>query len=257
LEDVRLTISALCRAVNGKAPRPEQCTSDEFCRDLVNADVDVDALLSKVAGAGAAPRFSICLFGPPGTGKSALARELARKMGLEHIQKRYSDIASKWLGESEQNIARAFEEAIESNAVLIFDEADSLLGDRQRAQHSWEISQVNEMLTWMESHPLPFVCSTNLMTHLDAASLRRFTFKIRFDYLRPEQVRTAFQHFFGLLPSEPLAGLNRLTPSDFTVVRGKAKILGTIGNAAELVEMLRSEQAAKPDFVRPIGFGVT
>ena len=203
MEDIRLTMSGLCRVVDGKTARPEQRQLEEFCPRLANADLDLEALLAKIAASGSVPRFSICLFGPPGTGKSALARELARKMGLEYIQRRYSDLASKWVGESEQNIARAFEDAMESNAVLIFDEADSLLGDRQLAQRSWEISQVNEMLTWMESHPLPFVCSTNLMDRLDTASLRRFTFKIRFDYLRPGQVQDAFKHFFGLPPSGP------------------------------------------------------
>jgi hypothetical protein len=175
-------------------------------------------------------------------------------MGLEMIQKRYSDLASKWLGETEQKIAAAFEEARDANAVLIFDEADSLLSDRQQSQHSWEVSQVNEMLTWMESHPLPFVCSTNLMSRLDPAALRRFTFKIRFDYLSPDQVRLAYSYFFGVDAAGSLDGLVRLTPGDFKVVRAKAEILGCIRDLAIIVQMLRDEQTLKPDYSRPIGF---
>jgi transitional endoplasmic reticulum ATPase len=68
-----------------------------------------------------------------------------------------------WLGESEKTIAAAFEEAADLRALLIIDEADSLLRDRLAAQHSWEITQVNEMLTQMERHPYPFACTTNAL----------------------------------------------------------------------------------------------
>ena len=104
-------------------------------------------------------------------------------MGLDVIHKRTSDLFSMWDGGSEQNIAQAFAEARDCGAFLIFDEADSPLADRTGAQRSHEVSQVNDMLTWMESHPLPFACTTNLMDRLDAASLRRFTFKIQMGYL--------------------------------------------------------------------------
>ena len=59
-----------------------------------------------------------------------------------------------------------------------------------RGLRSWEVTQVNEMLTWMESHPLPFVCTTNLMDRIDQASLRRFTLKLRFAPLSPAQTRS-------------------------------------------------------------------
>ena len=86
------------------------------------------------------------------------------------IEKRASDLVSKWVGVSEQNIARAFSEARANGALLIFDEADSLLADRRGAERSWEVSQVNEMLTWMESHPLPVICTTNFAENLDLLS---------------------------------------------------------------------------------------
>ena len=77
----------------------------------------------------------------------------------------------------------------------------SLLADRRFARRSWEVSQVNEMLTWMESHPLPFACTTNFAEHLDAATLRRFVFEVALDYLSPEQVERAFGAYFGMAPS--------------------------------------------------------
>lgn len=57
------------------------------------------------------------------------------------------------------------------------------------AHHGWEVSQVNEMLTWMERHPLPFACTASLMHRLDPASLRRFTVKAALDFLRPRRRR--------------------------------------------------------------------
>ena len=93
---------------------------------------------------------------------------------MEALDKRYSDLSSKWLGESEKAIAAAFEEAADMRAFLILDEAESLLRDRGAALHSWEITQVNEMLTQMERHPYPFACTTNALELIDPATARRF-----------------------------------------------------------------------------------
>ena len=75
-------------------------------------------------------------------------------MGLPVVQKRASDLLDPFVGGTERNIADAFAEARDTNAFLVFDEADSLLLERADAMRSWEISQVNEMLTWMEQHTL-------------------------------------------------------------------------------------------------------
>ena len=71
------------------------------------------------------------------------------------------------------------------------------------------------MLTWMESHPLPFACTTNFSERLDPATLRRFDFKVALDYLGPEQAIAAFRAFFTLPPPPDVATLSGLTPGDF------------------------------------------
>lgn len=143
---------------------------------------------------------------------------------------------------------------IAEGSILVFDEADSLLADRQGAVRSWEIIQVNEMLTWMESHPLPFACTTNFGDNLDPAALRRFTFKIALDYLTPDQSQAAFRTYFVLNPPPELGDLTILTPGDFAVVRRKAEILGHLQDAKALAELLHAECEAKPNHSRKMGF---
>ena len=110
------------------------------------------------------------------------------------------------------------------------------------------------MLTWMESHPLPFVCTTNLGENLDPATQRRFTFRIRFDWLRLDQLPLAWAaHFTASVPAE-VAALDRLAPGDFANVARRICALGQDDTATILAE-LRRESEAKEGAARPIGFG--
>src|ERR1035441_289754 len=112
---------------------------------------------------------------------------------MEILEKRFSDLSSMYLGESEKAIAAAFEEAADLRAFLILDEVDSLLRDRGTAHNSWEVTQVNEMLTWIERHSQPFACTTNAPDSLDPAMARRILFKVRFLAMTPSQIATAFK----------------------------------------------------------------
>jgi len=222
---------------------------------LANADTDLAALAERLSQPDAPRTVSFCLFGPPGTGKSLFVRHLADRLGMELLERRASDLLSMWLGDTEQRIAAAFAEARRRQAFLVFNEADSLLGDRRLARRSWEISQVNEMLTWMEGHALPFACTTNLMERVDEAALRRFTFKLRLRHLAPPQARHAFRHFFGMDAPATLDGLSVLTPGDFATVRSRARFLGVAADAEALLALLREECALKPGCPKPVGFG--
>ncbi|MBR6163863.1 ATP-binding protein [bacterium] len=220
---------------------PKSFNAKEYDLNLVNSDLSVENLTEKIKACGKL-NFSICMYGEPGTGKSEYSRYLADCLGIKAIQKRVSDLVSPFVGQTEQNIAAAFQEAKNKKAMLIFDEADSFLQSRANAGHSWEISQVNEMLTWMESHEYPFVCTTNLLDTLDEASLRRFTFKIKFDFMNPEQINLAMKHFFNIEDAD--LNIKGLTTGDFATVKKKADFL-EIRDTSEIEKMLRDEVRLK------------
>ncbi len=220
---------------------------------LSSADVDLVTLADQVARARTTAR-SFCLSAPPGTGKLAYARYLAERLDLDLLEKRFSDLSSMWLGESEKAIAAAFEEAADLRAFLILDEADSLLRDRGAAHHSWEITQVNEMLTQMERHPYPFACATNAPELLDAAAARRFLFKVRFLPMTADQVGEAYRRAFCADAPDFVLKLSGLTPADFLTVSRKASVLGE-RDPRTLAQWLEYEAQAKPGAERrKIGF---
>ncbi len=160
-----------------------------------------------------------------------------------------------------------FQEANYEDAVLLLDEADSFLRDRTNAHRSWEITQVNELLTQMERFDGVFVCSTNLMESLDAASIRRFDLKIKFDYLKTDQawnmlssilvergVKLTRQKYW----KKELAKCRNLTPGDFATIVRKHRIgcdkLCPESMLQGLCDELRLK--SKQIYNRPIGFTV-
>ncbi|MCZ8186214.1 MAG: AAA family ATPase [Beijerinckiaceae bacterium] len=251
-----LAVDALARAVRGgRSTPPRTSNAHEFDPANARADHDLPRLAERLATTRSEVAVSLCLIGAPGTGKSAFARHLASRMNLPVLERRASDLLDKYVGGSERNIAAAFAEARDTGAFLIFDEADSLIGSRADATRSWEISQVNEMLIWMESHPLPFACTTNLPDRLDPAALRRFSLRITFLPLDAGQRQAAFRRCFGQDPTPGLARLDLLTPGDFAVVQRRVAVLG-LSDPREIVAELEREQAAKPNARTAIGFRV-
>jgi SpoVK/Ycf46/Vps4 family AAA+-type ATPase len=207
---------------------------------------------------------TLCLYGPPGTGKTALAEHIAQALGKPLMVRLASDLASKYVGETEQNMARMFADAQAEQAVLLLDEADSFLRSRQRAERHYEVTEVNQMLAGMERHAGIFICTTNLFDQLDEAALRRFTFKIGFQALQPAQrermfIAEALGGDAGALTAEQrarLAALDQLTPGDFAAVCRQAEILGDALAPDEYLSQLEGEHRAKPEVRqrRHIGF---
>ena len=179
------------------------------------------------------------------------------------LVKQASDLMSKYVGETEQQMAAMFREAEAEKAVLLLDEADSFLQDRRGAQRTYEVTEVNEMLQGMERYKGIFICTTNLLDRLDQAALRRFTFKIKFKPLTPTQRETMFRvealdGEAGLLTPDiraRLALLEHLSPGDFAAVKRQATILDAEFGCLEFLEQLEAEHRIKPEVRESRGMG--
>ena len=206
---------------------------------------------------------TLCFYGAPGTGKTALGEHIAQALDKPLLIKQASDLVSKYVGETEQHMAAMFREAESEKAVLLLDEADSFLQDRRGAQRTYEVTEVNEMLQGMERFNGIFICTTNLLDRLDQAALRRFTFKIKFKPLTRAQRETMFR-VEALAGDESaftpdirtrLALLDHLCLGDFAAVKRQATILDTELGATEFLEQLEAEHRLKPEVRESRGMG--
>ena len=219
----------------------------KFNFNMVKTSMDLKNLSKKLKKS-KIKNYSLLLYGAPGCGKSYFGDYLAQELGMPILRKRASDMLSRFVGDSERLISDAFKEAIEKNAILILDEADSMLTDRSKAKQDFQVSSVNTMLTCMETHPLPFICSTNLKEWLDKASMRRFTFKIKYDEMEEKQLLAGIKEYFGdvVVEKEDLKDLKHITAGDFPLVKKKIDILED-GNYTKknIIEGLLFEQKEK------------
>ncbi len=166
------------------------------------------------------------------------------------------------MGGTEKNIARIFHEAEQDHAVLLIDEIDGFLQDRNTSRHSWEVTGVNEMLTRMETYNGVFIASTNRLDGLDTASLRRFDLKVKFHALKPQQAWKLLQSYCQILGlpapdiclQAALQRLDGLTLGDFAVLERQHRFW-PITDVKALIAALEAECALKTPYQRQaIGF---
>ena len=200
------------------------------------------------------PRMTILLWGPPGTGKTEYVKYLAKRLGTKVVTKMGSDLLDMYVGGTEARIRDAFAEAEAEKALLFLDEIDGLVQSRRDADHSWEVTQVNELLHQMERFGGVMVGATNFFDRLDKAVLRRFTFKIEFGYLDDDGKALFFERMFKTSLSEKdrtrLAAVPDLAPGDFRTVRQSMYYLRSELDNAALVAELEKEAAVKRAGVR-------
>ncbi len=207
------------------------------------------------------PSARLCLYGPPGTGKTSFGHWLANEIGQPLLLQKASDLLSPYVGMTEQKIARTFERARQDGAVLLIDEVDSFLRDRTQARHSWEVTQINEMLTQIESFPGILIASTNLIDQLDPASMRRFDIKLHFGYLLPAQTgRLLVSYCQNLALPQPTsadlelaATMDVSAPGDFAAIARQHRFQ-PFRNAHSLLLAVIAESELKANRTRRIGF---
>ena len=179
-----------------------------------------NAIANDIKSQGKEKGIRILFYGLSGSGKTNLAHYIADAIGKKLLCKNASDILGMLVGESEKNIAKAFEEAKKQKKILLFDEVDSFFRERSYASQSWEITLVNEFLTQMEKFEGIVICTTNLRNIMDKAMQRRFHIMVEFKALKDEGVESLLGKYFPEFDfsEEDIRRISRFqsaTPGDF------------------------------------------
>ncbi len=145
---------------------------------------------------------TVLFAGPPGTGKTMAAEIMSADLGLDLYKIDLSGVVSKYIGETEKNLEKVFEEAASSNAILFFDEADALFGKRSEvrdAHDRYANLEISYLLQRMEAYDGVTILATNLRANLDEAFTRRLQFAIDFPFPEEEDRLRIWQ---ALLPPD-------------------------------------------------------
>ncbi|MCH2055241.1 MAG: AAA family ATPase [Thalassotalea sp.] len=196
------------------------------------------------------------LLGSAGTGKSALVHHVANMLEQELITIKPSDVLSKYVGEAEQNIAKLFKQARDSYAIIFLDEIDSVMTSRSELSQAHECVLVNEILLQLDRSEQTVFAATNYSKNLDGAILRRFDFKLNFEYLTTKQVLTLYEENFGKCSStikNKLATLNSLTPGDFAIASRRNRMSKKPLSDSKILDVLTTENNRKHQS-KAIGF---
>ncbi len=168
------------------------------------------------------PGYRTLLYGPPGTGKTLAACLLGKKHGKDVYRIDLSMIVSKYIGETEKNMARIFDRAQHQNWILFFDEADALFGKRTDGGSSNDRhanQEVAYLLQRIEDFPGMIILATNLKDNLDEAFFRRFQSILNFP-MPDGQLRERL--WKQMIPDEWLKD----TDSGFLYTASEAKLSG-------------------------------
>jgi hypothetical protein len=167
--------------------------------------------------------------GPPGTGKTMAAEVMAAELGLDLYKIDLSSIVSKYIGETEKNLERIFNEAEHSSAILFFDEADALFGKRSEVRDShdrYANIEISYLLQRMEAYDGVTILATNLRANLDEAFTRRLQFAVDFPFPEREYRERIWRTLFP--PDVP-----RRPDLDFALMARRFKLAG--GNIRNII----------------------
>jgi SpoVK/Ycf46/Vps4 family AAA+-type ATPase len=191
-------------------------------------------------------------YGPSGTGKTTAAEIIAHDLKLDLYRVDLSQVSSKYIGETEKNLSKVFDAAESSGAVLLFDEADSIIGKRSEvkdARDRYANQEVGYLLQRMEQYSGLAILTTNLPNSLDNALMRRIRFSVRFAYPTPEQRVVIWLKCFpttvpalGLVYPR-LAQLDASGASIRNIAKGSAFLAADADEVVQMKHILQAAQA--------------
>ena len=200
--------------------------------------------------------LSALFAGPSGTGKTLAAEVLANELRLDLYKIDLSQVVSKYIGETEKNLARVFDAAESGGAILLFDEADALFGKRSEVKDShdrYANIEVSYLLQRMEAYRGLAILTTNMKQALDTAFLRRLRFIIEFPFPDAAQRAQIWQRIF---PAQtPLDDLDWLCLAQLNVAGGNIRNIALNGaflaaGAGSAVTMAHLKRAAEDEYAK-------
>ena len=221
--------------------------SEVYDLSIVNIDPSAENLVKRLKSIMDKPvqdrpkTITGLFYGVPGTGKSALANHIGKELGMKVIKKTYGELQSKYVGEGEKNLHKAFEEAKEEKAILLIDEIDSIAGSRHHADRQHQKTFTNQLLTELDDFNGIFFCTSNFMEGLDPAILRRLFLKTEFKFMNEEQTEKCFQMYFPQFKKSKLGLYDFMTPGDLKVVQQAALFEPKKPTIKRIREMVKAE----------------
>ena len=236
-------------------------------------DDQYDNIMENLDQNGMRKGFTILMYGHPGTGKTSSVKSLARITGRNIFMVEIPKINSKWVGESEKNLSRVFEEyrmarkQFEKDPILLFNEADAIFGNRVQAQSSVDKmrnSMQNILLQELEDFEGIFIATTNLADHLDPAFDRRLMYKLEFNKPEEEVRLDILRNAFDQVEEDVLHMVNRdfhLTGGQIANIKKKILVRKMLEPGfeleMELFSLCEEELALRRTAKRnPIGFKI-
>lgn len=145
------------------------------------------------------PGYKILFHGAPGTGKTLTAQLLGKYIGKDVFRVDLSNMVSKYIGETEKNLAKVFDKADHSDWILFFDEADALFGSRTKVGSSndrYANQEVSYLLQRIEDHKGIVILASNIKSNIDEAFMRRFSSVVHFPFPKSEERQVLWQKAF-------------------------------------------------------------
>ena len=174
-------MTSFCRRIEPSSFAKSAITSNIATASIANGDLTKKLAMGK--------GLCVLFAGPSGTGKTMSADIIAGELGLDLYKIDLSNVVSKYIGETEKNLSRIFDEAETSNAILFFDEADALFGKRSEVKDShdrYANIETGYLLQRMEEHEGIVILASNFRKNMDEAFIRRLHFTVEFPFPNEE-----------------------------------------------------------------------